>query len=552
MKYFTLAILLLASLPAGAQPVFEWVRHGGGSSVDLGYALDIDPAGCIYLAGDYNGTATFGSDTVHAINSASVGSTFLAKYSPAGDLLWVRPVGGYDFVFMTLDARGHLYIAGAVKDTVVVGDTVLFSRTASIAIARFDTSGRFEWARKFDASDGAIVADIAVAGDGSALLTGWFEDRVYFGSHTLVSRGQDDVFLAKISSSGAVSWALREGGPYSDNAHGVTVDREDNIYTCGDYGSRGHYAVFGTDTLRPVGGRDAFLAKYSPSGTYLWSRSAGGDWNSSSGWGDVARDIVCDTRGTVYLTGHTGLTATFGDTIITAPGERMVGFIAAFGTDGAFRWVRQFGGTDGADGFRVAVDSAGSVYACGSIYGMTPFGELVLGDADTERGLFVTKIDPDGQFRWALPIGGGHEFNNYAFAVCVSPRDEIYVTGSIGGDSVRIGPFTISPQWSDMFLVKIRDDQASAVENPPGMTPAAVHLDLFPHPVRSQVSILTTAPIDQLHIVDALGRVILVMRNVMRNRVSFDIGSAPPGMYMLHVRYTDGRRASKRFVKIVR
>lgn len=548
MKLLAVTMLVLAALPCAAQPTYEWVRHGGGASVDCGYSIDIDQAGYVYVAGDYMGTALFGADTLADVNHGLKSSTFLAKYSPAGNLLWVRPVGGYELMLVKLDARGHLYIAGTIRDTVVIGDTVLISPTESVGLARFDSSGRFVWARSFEADGDVTVRDITVTRDGSALLVGWFHNNLYIANRSLRSRGQGDVFLAKVSAAGEALWALREGGPTNDNGQGVAVDGDDNLYICGDYGSFGNYAVFGSDTLRPAGGRDAFIAKYSAAGDYLWSRSAGGDWNSGSGWGDVCNDIVCDGRGALFVTGHTGLTATFGDTTITAPGARMVGFIAKYDTDGAFSWIRQFGGSSGADAYGIALDSSGNVYAAGLFVGTAPFGGQVLGDTSVVRALYVTKVDTDGQFRWALPIGGGREFNNYAFAVGVSSRNEVYVTGGIGGDTVRIGQLSISPQWSDMFLVKILDDQSNAVDAP-GMPVAVDAPEVYPQPARSRVTLRAGAHIERLRVVDVLGRVLLDRYDIAATSASFDIGSAPPGVYVLHVTYTDGRHASARVLK---
>ena len=75
-------------------------------------------------------------------------------------------------------------------------------------------------------NNGVSVADteaISTLADGSAIVTGLFEGTVAFGSTSLTSASEDDIFIAKIDASGAYVWAIRAGSTSKDGGYGVST-----------------------------------------------------------------------------------------------------------------------------------------------------------------------------------------------------------------------------------------------------------------------------------------------------------------------------------------
>ena len=87
---------------------------------------------------------------------------------------------------------------------------------------------------------------IAVDSSGNAFVTGSFYQTVTFGSTTLTSSGKDDIFVAKISSSGSWQWATKADGSHREDGRRIAVDSSGNAYVFGLFTNN---ATFGSTTL---------------------------------------------------------------------------------------------------------------------------------------------------------------------------------------------------------------------------------------------------------------------------------------------------------------
>ena len=69
-----------------------WGKCIGGSNYDYGYAVIADHSGNIFLTGDFGSPSlTLGT---FVLNNAGQNDIFLVKYSPSGNVLWAKGVGG--------------------------------------------------------------------------------------------------------------------------------------------------------------------------------------------------------------------------------------------------------------------------------------------------------------------------------------------------------------------------------------------------------------------------------------------------------------------------
>ncbi len=81
-----------------------WASQAGGDRSDLGYNIAMDQDGNLYVSGSFHGTIAFGKQSLKAPVYTDL---FMAKYTPAGKLLWVNQAGldttseTSDYIFVT-------------------------------------------------------------------------------------------------------------------------------------------------------------------------------------------------------------------------------------------------------------------------------------------------------------------------------------------------------------------------------------------------------------------------------------------------------------------
>jgi hypothetical protein len=87
----------------------QWIKQLGAAAGSEGYGITADSAGNIYVTGYVEGS-------LRGETNAGYGDCFLAKYSPAGDELWVKLAGSsaHDWgSAVTVDGSGYVYVTGA-------------------------------------------------------------------------------------------------------------------------------------------------------------------------------------------------------------------------------------------------------------------------------------------------------------------------------------------------------------------------------------------------------------------------------------------------------
>lgn len=180
----------------------------------------------------------------------------------------------------------------------------------------------------FDESN-AILVDK----QGNTYITGYFFGTATFGSTSLTSVGESDIFLVKFDASGNVVFAKRAGGIGSEEGNGIAIDENLNCYITGYFQAT---ATFGLTNLISAGENDIFVAKYDASGNVLWAMRAGGIGV------DESKAIAIDGSGHPYLTGRFQGSANFGSTTLLSAGNSDF-FISKLDSLGNVQFTKQGG-----------------------------------------------------------------------------------------------------------------------------------------------------------------------------------------------------------------
>ena len=217
------------------------------------WSVATDPAGNVFCSGDVladTGALLFGT----IVDSPSIYSVVWAKYNTSGVPLWSDYTRGGRCMLNNIctDPAGNLIVYGVMMEF-------------STQIGPFTLTDTLAW----------------------------------YISHA------SKYFIAKISPSGTVLWAINDGEnsglstsfwlidhPPILSAGGIVTDTAGNIYVSGYYHDS---TVIGSYTFYSAGGDDALVAKYSPAGTLLWAKSIGGAGN------DRGLGITVSSVGNVYI-----------------------------------------------------------------------------------------------------------------------------------------------------------------------------------------------------------------------------------------------------------
>ncbi|XWK90520.1 MAG: SBBP repeat-containing protein [Phormidium sp.] len=304
---------------------FTWAKNYGSlSSADQGYDITTDSSGNLYVAGLLGGSAYVtggtlsGNDTPGStkLTSFGGGDILVTKLDSNGNVAWAKNFGSItrdQSYSIATDSSGNVYTTGLFAGSATFGSVTLTSQGGTdIFVAKQDSNGNVAWAKNFGSTTNDNGFGIATDSSGNLYTTGNFTGNATFGSVTLTSQGDNDIFVTKLDSSGNVAWAKSFGSIGSDAGISIATDSSGNVYTTGIFAGS---TTFGSVTLTSKGSNDIFVAKLDSSGNVVSAIGMGGSDT------EQARSIATDNSGNAYITGGFKNTATFGTKLLTSQGN---------------------------------------------------------------------------------------------------------------------------------------------------------------------------------------------------------------------------------------
>ena len=386
-----------------------WVSQMGGASADQVAGIGLDTTGNIYVAGSYQGTATFGSRT---LTTAGGYDAFLSELTPQGATAYAVGFGGTgtdQAKDLAVDGSGNAYVAGFFAGTAAFGGTTLNSTGLSDGFAaKVATGGAVSWVDDLGGAGDDRATAITQDGQGNLYVGGYYSGSATLGSTTLTGGGGTDGFVARLDSTGAVAWSQGFGGATNDGVSDLTVFGPGNVKTLGTYGGP---AIFSAITLPNIGSVNAFSATLSQSISPAVVPTIG--FTSAAGLGGtdvVLNASATDSAGNVYVVGGYSGTVDVdpgvGITNLTSSAGRDI-LVAKYSSTGALVWAKSFhGGTTGNDVANdIQLDGQGNPIVIGGFVGTGTFGSFTLTNQGSSD-VFVTKLDASGNVTWAVGFGG--------------------------------------------------------------------------------------------------------------------------------------------------
>jgi hypothetical protein len=550
----------------------------------------------------------------------------ISAYSQSPNLEWAKAIGTSNAsaemssgLSVAVDHQGNIYMAGIFTGTKDFDPSpATHNLTASNAanpemfVSKFDASGNFLWVKHIKGNEAAAITMDADAA-GNIFIGGFFTGIVDFdpgtSQYNLQSKGNDDIFIMKITPDGDLAWAYSFGSLGYDEGLSLKVDKTGAVFFTGYfYGTIDFDPGTGTKYLAATGQAWAFLLKLNSAGNLVFAKCFGGAVYCNGSGLDV------DNSGNIYITGG------FSGKVDSDPGPGTFNitsindqdaYILKLDSMAAFLWAAQAGGKRADYGTSVAVDALDNVYITGSFNdtiefnsGPAPVRIKSAGDED----IFIWKLNEAGTYVWAYSLGGAG--NDHVYGAKTDASGDVYIFGTFNS-TAYLDPFktyqATAAGGADIFISKIGRFGnlvwAATFQGTGDEAPAAVVVDanyriyttgwfsktvdfdpqagtanivcsntynaflqkmnqkplsvdenkqrilsISPNPVNDLVQIYCGDDESMLHIYNASGQVILEKK--IKGTCRIDISALPAGLYFAETSSHSSDAAHARFIKV--
>lgn len=488
---------LLLSVTVFAQaPDVQWAKGIGGQQNDYASCVRETLEGNLVLVGSSNSSGDMPG--AHGLGY----DAFVAVLSPLGVPLWGKAYGGSneDYAYairQTIDSG--FIIAGATRSA--DGDVSGGHGDYDMWVLKISPTGDLQWQKTLGGSAADYAYDIQVTSDSGFIVAG--RSASSDGDLT-TNRGGFDMWIVKLSQSGAMQWQKSVGGSNDENAASVIQ------LSNGDYAVAGDTYSANGDVTGNHGGEDYWIVRLSGIGSMLSGNCYGGTGS------DYAQCIRQTPEGGFIVTG--GSNSADGDVGAGIGGGDiwMIKLSATLGIE----WERNAGSTAADVGNSVEIMADSTFLVGGYVSAGSGDVSSFYGSAD----YWVMNMSGNGDLIWEKIIGSLGNEN----ATCAQQlRDGSFV--AVGQSSIFSSDWPATGGGVNMYLVKLGiANGLEDIDNGSGMS-------LSPNPVTDIFSVENAHDV-HVFVRDMVGRVIL---DKVGNTVS--IGHVHPGLYMVSVYGRDGR-----------
>ena len=386
-------------------PAVAWLGTGNGwiRSIQWWWTADdwvrgiaTDSWGNNYIAGLFSWTATFW--WLPSLTSSWDNDVFVAKVSSTWQRLravkwwWTGGDGAFG---ISIDSWWNSYVVWQIRWTATFWWLPSLTSTGAqdIFVAKVSSTWQWLWAKSWwwVASDAAN--DIAVDSWWNSYVAWFYQSTATFWwLPGLTSTGGEDVFVAKMSSTGqrlrAISWWWWS----NDEANGITIDSSWNSYIAWYFQRTGTFWWLPSLTSSWVG--DVFAAKVSST----WQRLRAVKWWWTNN--DLGYAISIDSWWNSYVAWYFSWTATFWwlSSLTSSWGNDI--FVAKVSSTWQYLRVKQWWWTNNDYAYAVSTDSWWNSYVVWYYSSLTgTFWSIQLTWSPTT--IFISKISSTGQWLWA-------------------------------------------------------------------------------------------------------------------------------------------------------
>ncbi|MES2678604.1 MAG: T9SS type A sorting domain-containing protein [Bacteroidota bacterium] len=440
---------------------------------------------------------------------------WVAKIDSLGLLVWQKSLGGSgdDRANAVIQAADGGYLVAGTSNSGVSGDVTTPKGQYDVWIVKLTSTGTVSWQKSF----GGTAVDEAYAvqqtSDGGYIIAGDSRSNNY---DLTLNNGISDFWVIKIDGLGAIQWQKALGGSGIDIAFAVQQTSDGGYVVSGSTNSNN------VDVTGNNGGVDIWVVKLSSTGSIQWQKCLGGTGS------DVSAAIKQTSDGG-YIVG--GKTDSNNGNVSGNNGAENA-WVVKLTSTGTISWQKCYGGT-GFDG-------------CNSIQQTSDGGYIFTGpvssntnDVSGNHGSYdywVVKINASGTLTWQKCLGGSASDTGTGIQ---QTSDNGYVV--CGRSTSSNGDITAPKGLDDYWVVRFVGVSTPTLPGGNGINEAGYENNLFsiyPNPGKGIFTIANknqSSQSYQLVISDALGKTVYENKNVQVNAVIDISNIASKGIYFLSI-----------------
>ncbi|MEN8228977.1 MAG: LamG-like jellyroll fold domain-containing protein [Bacteroidota bacterium] len=511
---------------------WDWTGTISGTGNSYFSSISSGPDGSICVLGHFAGGLKVEEREVF---SSLADDIFIVKYSKDGDYQWSQYIvspnhkGKGD---LAVDSDGNVYVSGSYRNSIhIAGQSLTTDKVGGSGyLAKFTSAGALVWIKPVEPTGGVQCDNIEIDAENHIYLGGNFTGSLTIGSFEVTGSWDQYatvMFLARMDREGDCEW-ISHAVTDADMMIGfglidMDLSASGEVVTCGTYTGQ---ADFGNGVVMNPVIEAPFLVKFNEEGMAQWGTNPA----FNSGFGE-AFDLSVDEQDRIFMTGMFLNDISFGDLSVVSDGSRMEEiFLARFDAGGVCTALNYYGslgdGWDFGIGYEPASDTTGFLIG---MYGDTLImgaDTLIAGEGRDSREMFLAQLTDDGEALSLKPAG--IRANSFFGEIHVAHDGRIYFAGLNTGVSMKKATAAGTPNIAFVGYRAWSGTQHVAIENDPVDNDYIV----YPNPASQVVFVKSPDRLPfELRIFGISGKSYLHLDD--QPEYAVDVSGLIPGIYIL-------------------
>jgi hypothetical protein len=347
---------------------------------------------------------------------------------------------------LTVDDSANIYISGLNIDGLDLDPSSAIATVPAVSafnggssfIARYDSTGHFNWAKSYKA---IIPQCLGIDSTGNLIVAGNFRGTADFDpSSAVVSvtslSGNYDAFIARYDRQGNL-FHKNFGGVFAEYINSLAITESGKIYITGNFqGTADFDPSSSTVNLVSSGNTDAFLAAYTSTGNFVFAKKMGGTGAENG------TSIVAGPNSQLYSCGYFSGTADMDGSaavanLVSASGTQDA-YLVDYDTLGNYVFSKRMGGGTGSDAaYGIAISSQNEIYMTGIFYSsadMDPSAAVQnVFAGGSNQNIFVAGYDGSGNWIFSSSIGSSGSSIDFGYDIISVGSGGFVFTGTYDG-----------------------------------------------------------------------------------------------------------------------